>query len=104
LDGKLIYLFYRALQWAASPFIVLYFIVRVAKDRRYLRYLPERLGFLPRSFRQGQTGAIWLHAVSVGEVLSVRELLRRTRERIPSARLFVSTSTVAGRALVVERL
>ncbi|MFB3777268.1 MAG: tetraacyldisaccharide 4'-kinase [Bryobacteraceae bacterium] len=104
MDEKLIYLLYRALQWAASPFILLYFVLRVIRDHRYLRRFPERLGFLAHSFRQDSAGAIWVHAVSVGEVASVAELLRRLRARLPLARLFVSTSTIAGRALADEKL
>ena len=55
---------------------------------------------------QGQTpaGAIWLHAVSVGEVLSSVELLRRLRERLPRAPLYVSTTTLAGRAIAEQKL
>jgi 3-deoxy-D-manno-octulosonic-acid transferase len=45
-----------------------------------------------------------LHAVSVGEVLSSIELLRRLRERFPSAPLFVSTTTLAGRAIAEQKL
>jgi tetraacyldisaccharide 4'-kinase len=104
LDAKLIYLLYRTLQWAASPFILIYFVLRVARDRRYLRRFSERLGFLPAAFRQSTPGAIWLHAVSVGEVLSAVELLRRLRARLPWAPLFVSTTTLAGRALADQRL
>ncbi len=104
MDAKLIYLLYRALQWAASPFILAYFLLRTARDRRYIRRFAERLGFLPASFRQASPGAVWLHAVSVGEVLSAVELLRRLRMRLPGVRLFVSTSTLAGRALADQRL
>jgi tetraacyldisaccharide 4'-kinase len=52
------------------------------------------------------TGApsIWFHAVSVGEVLSALELMRRLRAAHPHTRLFVSTSTLAGRALAGEKL
>jgi len=59
---------------------------------------------LPRSLRQTAAGAIWLHAVSVGEVLSSLELLRRLRAGFPSTPLFVSTTTLAGRALAEEKL
>ncbi len=97
-------MFYRAIEWAASPFIVLYFVLRALRDRRYLRRFPERLGFLPSSLQPPAAGAIWLHAVSVGEVLSTLELLRRLRARLPSAPLFVSTTTLAGRALADEKL
>jgi 3-deoxy-D-manno-octulosonic-acid transferase len=45
-----------------------------------------------------------LHAVSVGEVLACVEFLRRLREEFPHSRLFVSASTLAGRATAVEKL
>ena len=34
----------------------------------------ERFGILPESFQQAERGAIWLHAVSVGETLAVARL------------------------------
>ena len=45
-----------------------------------------------------------MHAVSVGEVVSAAELLREIRERSPSIPLYVSVTTVAGRAIAEERL
>jgi 3-deoxy-D-manno-octulosonic-acid transferase len=45
-----------------------------------------------------------LHAVSVGEVLSSVELLRQMRERLPHAPLYVSTTTLAGRAIAEQKL
>jgi tetraacyldisaccharide 4'-kinase len=104
LDAKLIFLLYTALQWAASPFILLYFVLRFLRDARYLRHFSERLGFLPPAFRQHSAGAIWLHAVSVGEVLSSITLLRRLKAELGAAPIFVSTSTLAGRALADEKL
>lgn len=50
------------------------------------------------------SGAIWFHAVSVGEVLSIVELLRRLRAERPSVQLFVSTTTLAGRAAAEQKL
>ena len=44
----------------------------------------ERFGFLPRSFRQTGPGAIWLHAVSVGEILSCVEFARAPARGIPA--------------------
>lgn len=49
-------------------------------------------------------GAIWVHAVSVGEVMSLAGLLRRLRSRLPESPLFVSTSTLAGREVAEQRL
>ncbi|HMC61251.1 MAG TPA: tetraacyldisaccharide 4'-kinase [Candidatus Solibacter sp.] len=66
--------------------------------------MPQRLGFLPHSFRQTGPGAIWLHAVSVGEVLACFELVRRLRQEFPHSAIFVSTSTLAGRATAEEKM
>lgn len=45
-----------------------------------------------------------MHAVSVGEVLSAVPLFRELRRRYPDLPLFLSTTTVAGRAMAEERL
>src|SRR5580704_4721217 len=104
LKIKGIYLLYRTLQALGSPLLLLYFLYRGLWDRGYWRTLPQRFGALPRSFRQTGPGAIWLHAVSVGEVAGCVEFLRLLRSQIPNARLFVSTSTLAGRATAEEQL
>jgi tetraacyldisaccharide 4'-kinase len=101
LKTKGIYFLYRTLQALALPILLLYFVFR---GPRYLRSLPERFGFLPRSLRQTRPGAIWLHAVSVGEVLACVEFLKRLRAEFPNSGLFVSTSTLAGRATAGEKL
>src|SRR5207253_7686826 len=49
-------------------------------------------------------GSIWLHAVSVGEVISSAGLLEQLRDRSPATPLYVSVGTVAGREIAVERL
>lgn len=74
------------------------------RDRRYFRRLGERLGSLPASLETTGSGAIWFHAVSVGEVLALVEMLRRLRAERPSVQLFVSTTTLAGRALAEQKL
>ena len=86
------------------PFLLLYFLIRGLRDARYFRSLGERFGFLPASFQQTAPGAIWLHAVSMGEVLSLVEFARQLRAEIPDAPLFVSTSTLAGRAAAGDKL
>ena len=82
----------------------MYFLFRGLANRAYWRSLPQRFGFLPHSFRQTGPGAIWLHAVSVGEVLSCIAFLRALRREFPQTRFFVSTSTIAGHALASEKL
>jgi 3-deoxy-D-manno-octulosonic-acid transferase len=45
-----------------------------------------------------------LHAVSVGEVISSIEFVRQVRAQFPGANVFVSTSTLAGKAMADEKL
>jgi tetraacyldisaccharide 4'-kinase len=104
LKTKGIYFLYRILQAFGLPWLLLYFLYRGLGNRAYWGSVAQRLGFLPGSLRQTGPGAIWLHAVSVGEILSSVELLKRLRQEFPRTRLFVSTSTLAGRAVAAEKL
>src|SRR5439155_461062 len=62
--------------------------------------LAGRLGKLPAPERAAAQGgdAIWLHAASVGELVAVRPLLARLRERFPGRVFVVSTLTGTGPA------
>jgi 3-deoxy-D-manno-octulosonic-acid transferase len=104
LKTKGIYFLYRVVQIIALPLLLLYFVYRGLRDRAYWQSLGQRLGFLPPSYRQTGPGAIWLHAVSVGEVIACLELIRQLRAEFPNAPLFVSTSTQTGQAIATERL
>ncbi len=104
LEERLIYVLYWLLQAAALPFVLLYFLHRARKDRNYRQGFAERLGCLPPHFHRTAFGAIWLHAVSVGEVISSVELIRLLRATCPWAPVYVSCATVAGRALAGEKL
>lgn len=88
----------------AFPALLLYFLYRSIGSRAYWRSLPQRFGFVPHSYRQTGPGAIWLHAVSVGEVVSCREFLGRLRSELPHTCFFVSTSTLTGRATAEQKL
>ena len=101
---RLILGFYRFLTIAALPLFLLYVLRRLVIGRRYSRGLGERFGFLSASFQRTLRDSIWLHAVSVGEVLSCVELIRRIRENLPYAPVFVSVGTRAGREAAEARL
>ena len=101
---KGIYLLYRLLQAFGWPVVLLYFLWRGLRRRAYFGSLRQRCGFLPASFRQTVPGAIWLHAVSVGEVISAVELVRQLRLRLPRSPVFVSVSTLAGYETATQKL
>jgi len=84
--------------------LVVYLLARGLRDPRYFSRIWERLGFLPHAFQGTAPGAIWLHAVSVGEVMSALRLLRGLRAEYRARRIFVSSTTLAGRALAEEKL
>jgi len=68
--------------------------------------LRERLGRLPDSVVAALRGrrAVWVHAVSVGEVTAAAPLLREIKARHPTLCLFVTTVTATGRQTVIERV
>ena len=104
MKTKGIYLLYRSLQALAAPAIILYFLLRSLRQPGYRNSLRHRAGFLPASFTQTVPGAIWLHAVSVGEIVAARELLGQLRLQLPRSPVFVSVSTLAGYQTASTRL
>ena len=96
------YLLYNSLLLLVSPVIL---CVLLAKQR-CRRGLPQRLGLLPEQPREAAPAptCIWIHAVSLGEVVAVAPLVRELRRRYPEARLVVSTVTETGREAVEQRL
>jgi 3-deoxy-D-manno-octulosonic-acid transferase len=85
------------IQLALTPVMALYLLYRGLRDRRYFAGLAQRLGFLPATIQSTGSGAVWFHAVSVGEVFSSVELIRAMRAAHPHTRMYVSTTTLAGR-------
>ena len=94
-----------------SVLIVLFFVVmspyllyQAVRYRKYVTSLPQRLGILPVSFNLDADASIWIHAVSVGEVLTARALLPELRQRYPRLRIFLSTTTIAGHQVARNNL
>ena len=81
-----------------------YFLYQALRYRKYVGSLPQRLGYLPLSFNCDGDESIWIHAVSVGEVLTARALLPQLRERYPRLRIFLSTTTITGQQVARSNL
>ena len=79
----------------ASP----WFVYQALRYKKYVGSLGQRMGYLPVSFNLDGEESIWIHAVSVGEVLTARPLISDLRRRYPDLRLFLSTTTMAGHEL-----
>ena len=87
-----------------------YFLVRGLIHGKYLDNIPERLGWrFPPELRAiaaggGKERSIWIHAVSVGELLAAVPLAKQLKQRYPERRLVVSTTTATGQKLARERM
>ncbi len=79
----------------ASP----WFIYQAVRYKKYVGSLGQRMGYLPVSFNMDGDESIWIHAVSVGEVLTARPLISDLKRRYPNLRMFLSTTTMAGQQL-----
>jgi 3-deoxy-D-manno-octulosonic-acid transferase len=97
------YMLYSALLAAGLLISLPYWMFGKRRHGKYREGLNERLGRVP-SRLQGHIGpAIWVHSVSVGEVLAVGELVGKLRRRFPGYRVMVSTTTATGQKLAKER-
>ena len=87
--------------------------IQVLRLGKYRAGLKERLGIIPERVRvsfhaphhatQAGPDSIWIHAVSVGEVLAVSQLVAELRKADPERAIFVSTTTATGQALARKR-
>jgi 3-deoxy-D-manno-octulosonic-acid transferase len=84
---------YSALFTLLAPFYLLRLYWRGFKAPAYRERWRERFGLLDEAQRQG---GIWVHAVSVGEVLAIARLVRQLLERYPDLPVLITTTTPTG--------
>lgn len=93
------YSLYSVLVLAAVVIASPWFVYQALCYRKYVGSLGQRMGYLPLSFNMDADRSIWIHAVSVGEVLTARPLISDLKRRYPELRMFLSTTTLAGQQL-----
>jgi 3-deoxy-D-manno-octulosonic-acid transferase len=81
-----------------------YFLLQGLVHKKYLTSLPQRLGFLSAEIESLPPRRIWIHAVSVGEVLAVLPLIRKIQANWPGHVLLISTTTLTGQTLARNKL
>jgi len=86
---------YSVLMYVVAPLAFVLVLWRGLRDRSYWLALSERFGW---GGRLSSTPAIWLHAVSLGEMSAAAPLVRALRSRYPEVPLVLSTATPTGRA------
>src|SRR5689334_24095191 len=77
------------------PTTLYHLVWRGMRQREYLQRWDERFAFYASA---AGTGALWLHAVSVGEVNAAAPLVRALRQAHPGRPLLLTTVTPTGSA------
>jgi len=91
-----------------------WWLLRMATSGKYREGLSERLGFVPRRLRPALDGRriVWVHAVSVGEVLAVSRLIDELDAQLTGSQgervqepwcVTISTTTRTGQNLARQR-
>jgi 3-deoxy-D-manno-octulosonic-acid transferase len=102
-----VYFVYSLLMGLAALLLLPYWLIQGLRQGKYLSNLRERLGFSFPSLTKlpsNRPGAIWIHTVSVGEVLSAVALAKSLKQAYPERPLIVSTTTITGQVLAGQRM
>lgn len=99
------FIFYDLIMFTVGFFYLPYLLFRLATNPSWVQGFGMRLGILPKDILQKLSSkeTIWLHAVSVGEVMGAETLVESLRLKFPNHRLVISTVTQTGNR-VAKRL
>ena len=88
------YFLYQMLSWVILPIAVLRVFFRSRMEPSYRKNLSERFGLLRL---KNDKSVIWLHAVSVGEVLACQQLVEHFVSRFDGVNVLITCTTASGR-------
>jgi 3-deoxy-D-manno-octulosonic-acid transferase len=85
-----------------------YWLLQMMRHGKYRAGLRQRFGAVPprlagHDTKHGAKRTIWVHAVSVGEVVASSAVVTALREKFPSHLVLVSTTTSTGQKLAAQR-
>src|SRR6185437_13760350 len=100
------YFLYSVLMAIGMVLLAPYFALQGLRRGKYLANFRQRMGHLPPMLCGKNSGpsSIWVHAVSVGEVLAAKPLIDGLKQRFPARQLFLSTTTATGQRVARERI
>ena len=96
--------FYNLLFPIALLFFLPGILVKMVRRGNYRHKFGQRFGFYDRALRDRlrEGDLIWIHAVSVGEVMIALKLAEKLRELEPTLRVVLTTTTTTGFAIATK--
>lgn len=92
---------YKFLTSALSPAVYWWLRLRLVRGKEDKERFRERLGISTATRPEGVL--VWLHAASVGEVVSVIPMIEEMQTRFPDVKILLTTGTVTSAKLVASR-
>ncbi|MDF1815357.1 MAG: glycosyltransferase N-terminal domain-containing protein [Verrucomicrobiales bacterium] len=100
----LVYLLYNLL----LPFVLLFgipgYIFKGIKRGNLRRNFAQRFGNLPDEIKNLESKPLWVHAVSVGEVLVAAKIIRAILQMAPEKKIVLTTTTTTGYRVAEKEL
>ncbi|MGB8011470.1 MAG: 3-deoxy-D-manno-octulosonic acid transferase [Terriglobales bacterium] len=98
------YALYSALLALSLLLTLPYWLLQMMRHGKYRAGLRQRLGAVPPALAQAKSQpTIWIHAVSVGEVVAASAVVEALKQKFPNHRILVSTTTSTGQKLAAQR-
>jgi 3-deoxy-D-manno-octulosonic-acid transferase len=98
------YVLYSALLVLFLLLTLPYWLLQMLRHGKYRAGLRQRFGAIPASLAgSSERPTLWVHAVSVGEVVASSAVIATLRQKFPSHRVLVSTTTSTGQKLAKQR-
>jgi 3-deoxy-D-manno-octulosonic-acid transferase len=100
------YALYNLILVLATIILSPYMLFKLATVPKYRGGISQKLGRVRKGVLKvlGGTRPIWVHAVSVGEVMAAHPLIRELKKKYPGRKLILSTVTVTGNFTAKQRV
>jgi 3-deoxy-D-manno-octulosonic-acid transferase len=100
------YILYNLILFASTVLLSPYILFKLATVPKYRGGITQKLGRVRKGVLRvlGGTRPIWVHAVSVGEVMAAHPLIRELRKKYPGRKIILSTVTVTGNHTAKQRV
>ncbi len=100
------YILYNLILVLATIVLSPYMLFKLATVPKYRGGISQKLGRVRKGVLKvlGGTRPLWVHAVSVGEVMAAHPLIRELKKKYPGRKLILSTVTITGNFTAKKRV